>query len=224
MSGPEPSLWAAVDNYFAHAFAIDADVPLAQALAHQKAHGLPDINVAPNQGRLLMLLAQLGNATRILEVGTLGAYSTIWLARAVQGKPGAQVISLELEEKHAAVARHNLANAGVSDWVQVRVGRAIDSLAALDGDAFDLVFIDADKESNADYFEAALRLTKPGSLIVVDNVVRQGAVVEPDHPDSRVHGVRRLVDRVAREPSVTATTIQTVGVKGHDGLMVIRVN
>ncbi len=211
--------WTAVDDYF-NAALLPQDAVLDGARALSEAEGLPDIAVAPNQGRLLNLIARIHGARRILEVGTLGGYSTIWLARALP-EDGA-LISLELDPHHAEVARANLKSAGLAEKAQVRVGRAVDSLAALAEERpepFDLVFIDADKPSNADYLEWALRFSRPGTVIVVDNVVRNGKVADPNSQDASVQGVRRLVDVIAAEPRLTATAIQTTGVKGYDGFL-----
>ncbi len=217
------ALWNAVDYYFNGAL-IGPDPVLEAVLAASAEAGLPAIAVAPNQGKLLHLLAKLGGARRILEVGALGGYSTIWLARALPAD--GRLISLELEARHAEVARANLARAGLDDVAEVRVGPAAQSLAAMAGveAAFDFVFIDADKPSNADYFAWALKLSRPGALIVVDNVGRKGAVADAEDRDPSVLGVRRLVDLLAQEPRVTATAIQTVGEKGHDGLILAVVN
>ena len=204
--------WRAVDSYIEQVIGASDDV-LDATLAESARAGLPAINVSPAQGKLLHLLARAVGARRVLEVGTLGGYSTIWLARAVA--PSGRVVTLELSEHHAQVARSNLERAGLSAVVDVRVGPALDTLAALDDD-FDLVFIDADKPSNSDYVRAALRLTHPGSVIVVDNVVRAGAVVDAQG-DENVQGVRRLNALLMSEPRLSATTIQTVGVKGYDG-------
>jgi predicted O-methyltransferase YrrM len=215
--------WTAVDDYF-DGVLIPADPVLDAARALSAAEGLPDIAVTPGQGRLLHLIARINGARRILEVGTLGGYSGIWLARALPA--GGQLISLELDPHHAEVARANLKAAGVDDRAQVRVGRAVDSLAALAEERpepFDLVFIDADKPSNPDYLAWALRLSRPGTVIVVDNVVRGGAVIDPGSPDPNVQGVRRLADLIAAEPRLTATAIQTVGAKGYDGFILARV-
>ena len=215
--------WTAVDEYF-NAALIPADPGLDGATALSDAEGLPNIAVAPNQGRLLNLIARIAGARRILEVGTLGGYSTIWLARALP--QDGQLITLELNPHHAEVARANLKSAGVDDRAQVRVGRAVDSLAALAEERpepFDLVFIDADKPSNADYLTSALRMSRPGTVIVVDNVARNGAVIDPDSPDGSVQGVRRLVELIAAEPRLTSTAIQTVGAKGYDGFILATV-
>ena len=204
--------WTAVDDYIG-AVVGTSDDALEAALVESARQGLPAISVSPPQGKLLHLLARSIGARRILEVGTLGGYSAIWLARALP--PDGRLITLELDQHHAQVARANLERAGLADRVDVLVGRAVDTLAAMEDDV-DLVFIDADKPSNADYVTAALRLTHPGSVIVVDNVVRGGAVVDPDG-DANVQGVRRLNDLLAAEPRLSATTIQTVGTKGYDG-------
>jgi predicted O-methyltransferase YrrM len=215
--------WTAIDAYF-NGLLLPADPVLDAALKASDAAGLPPIAVAANQGKLLMLLAQTVGARRILEIGTLGGYSTTWLARSLS--KGGRLISLELDPKHAAVASANLARAGFADIAEVRVGRALDSLPKLMEEGagpFDLVFIDADKPSNPDYFAWALKLTRPGSLIIVDNVVRRGAVTEANSKDPNVVGVRRLAELVSKAPRVDAAAIQTVGDKGHDGLLIARV-
>jgi predicted O-methyltransferase YrrM len=204
--------WRAVDAYIEQVVGA-SDEALEAAVARSAAAGLPAISVSPAQGKLLHLLARAIGARRILEVGTLGGYSAIWLGRAVA--PEGRVVTLELSEEYAEVARQNLAAAGLSDVVEVLVGPAIDTLRELEDD-FDLVFLDADKPSNSDYVRAALRLTHPGSVIVVDNVVRGGAVIDPNG-DANVQGVRRLNELLSAEPRLSATTVQTVGVKGYDG-------
>lgn len=208
----EQQTWSAVDDYIGQVVGTSDEV-LDAALAESARAGLPAISVSPPQGKLLHLLARAIGARRILEVGTLGGYSAIWLAWALPAD--GRLVTLELSEHHAEVARANLEHAGLADRVDVLVGRAVDALAGMQDD-FDLVFIDADKPSNADYVSAALRLTHPGSVIVVDNVVRGGAVVDPDG-DANVQGVRRLNDLLLSEPRLSATTIQTVGSKGYDG-------
>jgi predicted O-methyltransferase YrrM len=211
--------WTAVDHYLTDLF-VPPDSVLEQALATSAEAGLPEIHVAPNQGKLLQLLAQLQGARNILEVGTLGGYSTIWLARALPR--GGRLITLEASARHAEVARTNLDRAGLSDLVEVRLGQALDTLAELEAegvDPFDLVFIDADKAGYADYFAWALRLTRQGSLIVADNVVRKGAVIDAASSDADVQGVRRFNEIVAAEPRISATAVQTVGSKGYDGLV-----
>lgn len=209
--------WDAVDEYTA-GLLVGPDPVLEQALEASAAAGLPEIAVTANQGKLLSLLARIHGASSILEVGTLGGYSTIWLARALPAE--GRLVTLELSPDYARVASENLERAGLADRVQVRVGPAIDSLRGLvDGGEgpFDLIFIDADKKSTPEYFEQALELSRPGGLIVVDNVVRDGALIDPDSSDPGVGGMRRFLEMAAVEPRVTATTIQTVGSKGYDG-------
>jgi len=211
--------WTAVDRYITDQL-VPSDAALDAALASSAANGLPAINVAPNQGKLLHVLARSIGAKRILEVGTLGGYSTIWLARAVA--PGGKVITLEYEPRHADVARANIERAGLGHLVDIRLGKAIDSLpkiAAEGGAPFDLVFIDADKPGNADYFAWAMKLTRVGSLVIVDNVVRNGAVIDANG-DANVQGARRLHEAMAKEPRVSATAVQTVGSKGYDGFAI----
>ncbi len=215
----EQQLWNAVDRVFTDSL-IGDDPALEAALAASRSAGLPAIAVAPNQGKMLNLMARLTGASRILEVGTLGGYSAIWLARALS--PGGRLVTLEIDPKHAEVARANLAQAGLADRTDVRVGPAIETLPKLAAEGagpFDFVFIDADKPSNPDYFTWALKLTRPGSLIVVDNVARAGAVADAASRDPSVQGVLRLLERVANEPRVSATAVQTVGDKGHDGFL-----
>jgi predicted O-methyltransferase YrrM len=217
-------LWTAVDRYITDAL-VPPDAALDAALADSAAASLPSINVAPNQGKLLHLLARVHGACSILEIGTLGGYSTIWLARALPS--GGHLLTLEVDPKHAEVARANLARAGLAEVVEVRLGRALDTLPQLATDSrapFDLIFIDADKANIADYFSWALRLSRPGSLIIVDNVVRRGAVIDAASEDPNIQGVRRLNQLLASEPRVSATTIQTVGSKGHDGFTLALVN
>ncbi|MFN7573063.1 MAG: O-methyltransferase [Betaproteobacteria bacterium] len=212
--------WTAVDDCFADLL-LPADDALDAALAASDAAGLPQIAVSPLQGRLLNLLARFGQARRILEVGTLGGYSAIWLARALP--PDGRLVTLELEPKHALVARANLARAGLAAVAQVRVGPALDSLAALEREGaapFDLIFIDADKTGYPDYWHAALKLARVGTLIVADNVVRKGAVADAASADANVRGVRRYLELVAAEPRVQATGLQTVGLKGYDGFCI----
>lgn len=209
--------WTAVDRYI-NDLLVPPDAALAAALEASAAAGLPAINVAPNQGKLLMLLAQLQRARTILEIGTLGGYSTIWLARALPAD--GRLITLEADAKHAEVAQANIARAGLDNIVELRLGQALNSLPQIADEGrgpFDLIFIDADKPSTPDYFKWALRLSRRGSLIIVDNVVREGAVIDPDSDDASVQGARRFHELVAAERRVSATTIQTVGSKGHDG-------
>ena len=217
------STWTAVDQYFCDTLAATDDV-LDATLRDSAAAGLPPISVSANQGKLLYLLAQMQAAQNILEVGTLGGYSAIWLARALPA--GGQLITLEASAKHAAVARANLARAGFAEVVDVREGAALASLpkiAAEGRSAFDMSFIDADKSNNPEYFAWALKLSKPGSIIIVDNVVRDGAVIDAASQDASVRGVRRLAALIAATPNVSATAIQTVGAKGYDGFILARV-
>ncbi|GHG15779.1 O-methyltransferase [Streptomyces filamentosus] len=217
------SQWNDVDAYLTDLL-VPADEALTAALADSAAAGLPEIAVAPNQGKLLHLLAQVQGARRILEIGTLGGYSTIWLARALPD--GGRLISLEYDPRHAEVARGNLARAGLADRAEVRTGPALDTLPLLEGEGagpFDLVFVDADKANNPHYVSWALKLSRPGTLIVVDNVVRGGRVAAEDPADPAITGTRAMFDLVAREPRLDATAIQTVGAKGHDGLLLARV-
>jgi predicted O-methyltransferase YrrM len=213
-------LWGAVDRYINDLFVPPDDV-LNAVVQASNAAGLPPINVSPNQGKLLQLLALIQGARNILEIGTLGGYSTIWLARAL--RRGGRLITLESDPKHIEVARINIARAGLGDVVDLRFGQALDTLAQLmteNRGPFDLIFIDADKPSYPDYFEWALKLARPGSLIIADNVVRKGAVIDPATGDPRVKGVRRFNDLLAGEPRVSATVIQTVGSKGYDGFAI----
>jgi predicted O-methyltransferase YrrM len=209
--------WTAVDDYF-NGLLVDEDAALVSAVADSDAAGLPPHQVAPNQGKLLHLLARIQGARTVLEIGTLGGYSTIWLARALPAD--GRLVTLEADERCADVAARNIARAGLDHVVDLRVGKALDTLPLLADEGagpFDLVFIDADKPSNPAYLEWALRLTRPGSVIVGDNVVREGAVVDPASQDARVQGVRRFTELVAEHPRLTATMVQTVGVKGYDG-------
>src|SRR5579863_2389520 len=209
--------WIEVERYIA-GHLVAHDEALEAAAAANSAAGLPPIEVAPNAGKLLYMLARLVGARRILEIGTLGGYSTIWLARALP-KDG-RLITLEYEEKHAKVARENLNRAGVGERVEIRVGKALDSLekiAAEKLEPFDFFFIDADKRNNPNYLRWAHKLARVGSLIVVDNVVRDGAVIEAENPDPDIQGTRKLFEMLAAEPGLTATALQTVGSKGYDG-------
>jgi predicted O-methyltransferase YrrM len=209
-------LWSDVDAYLEDAL-IGDDPVLDATRKASRAAGLPDIAVSPTQGKLLHLIARMIGAKRILEVGTLGGYSAIWLARALPAD--GELITLEYDPKHADVARSNIKNAGLADRVTVLTGSAIDTLPTLGG-LFDFSFIDADKKSNPDYFQWALKLSRQGSVIVVDNVVREGRVIETDSNDANIEGIRRLNTIIAAEPRVSATAIQTVGVKGYDGLAI----
>jgi len=207
--------WAEVDEYLASRLA-PGEAALTAALEASAAAGLPAADVSPVQGALLELLARLCGARAILEIGTLAGYSTIWLARALP--PDGRLVTLEADPRHAAVARENLARAGVSELVEVIEGPALETLPGVAG-PFDLVFIDADKERTADYLALALEHSRPGTLIVADNVVRGGALVDADSADPRVLGMQRLVEAVAAEPRLLATGLQTVGAKGWDGMV-----
>lgn len=207
----------AVDRFLAPRLARH-DAALDAAISASEAAGLPEIAVSPNQGKMLQVLARSIGAKRVLEIGTLGGYSTIWLARALP--ESGRIVSLEAEPLHADVARQNLANAGVADLVDVRVGPAIETLpklAAENTGPFDFFFIDADKPSIPDYFAWALKLARPGSLMVIDNVVRGGKLADSECQEPEVLGCRRLVELLENEPRVSATVVQTVGEKGHDG-------
>jgi predicted O-methyltransferase YrrM len=210
--------WSTVDEFIADHL-IGDDAALEHALRASADAGLPQIQVSEPQGKLLMLLARLRGARSILEVGTLGGYSTIWLARGLAS--GGRVVTLEVNPKHAEVARANVANAGLGAVVDVRLGPGLETLPQLaaEGRTFDMVFIDADKPNNPSYFEWALRLATPGALIVVDNVVRGGAVLDASSADANVRGTRSLYERIAAEPRVSATAVQTVGTKGYDGFV-----
>jgi predicted O-methyltransferase YrrM len=223
MSSSESRLWNDVDAYFSGLLSPE-DEALTAALRDSDAAGLPPINVAPNQGKLLQLLAQIQGARRILEFGTLGGYSTIWLARALPEE--GRLISFEYEARHADVARRNLDRAGLGRLVEVRVGPALESLPKLadeNPEPFDFVFIDADKANNRHYVEWALRLTRPGALIVVDNVVRGGRVIDADSDDPAIRGTRAALELIASHPRVSGTAVQTVGGKGYDGFALARV-
>ncbi len=212
--------WSAVDRYISDML-VQPDDALNLALSDSEKAGLPAISVSPNQGKLLHLMARMIGAQRILELGTLGGYSTIWLARALS-KDG-KLITIESEPRHAEIARKNIARAAVSELVEIIVGRASDVLPKLSNEKkarFDLIFIDADKQSIDEYFAWSLKLAQPGSVIVVDNVIRRGEVVDASSKDASVQGVRRLNDLLSCEKKVSATAIQTVGSKGYDGFTV----
>lgn len=212
--------WTAVDRYI-NDLLLPPDPALDAALQASAAAGLPSHNVSPNQGKLLFLLARIQGACTILEIGTLGGYSTIWLARALPA--AGRLITLETDPKHAEVARANIARAGLSSVVELRLGQALDTLPQLVAEGrgpFDLIFIDADKPSNPDYFKWALKLSRRGSLIIADNVIRDGAVIDTGSGDPSVRGVRRFFELVAAEPRVSATALQTVGSKGYDGFAI----
>jgi caffeoyl-CoA O-methyltransferase len=212
-------IWSQVDDYFSGLFLAD-DAIQEETLRSSDAAGLPQIAVSPAQGKFLSLLATACKAKNILEIGTLAGYSTIWLARALPAD--GKLITLEFDAKHAEVARKNIARAGFQGKVEVRIGRAIDSLPKLQAEGFankfDLVFIDADKPGYTDYLEWSLKLTHPGSLIIADNVVRKGEVIQADSKDEFVQGIRRFNEALSKESRVNATAIQTVGAKGYDGL------
>ena len=213
------ALWTRVDDYFSELL-VPPDPALEAALAASDEAGLPSINVAPNQGQLLMLLARMKGARRILEIGTLGGYSTIWLAKALPA--GGRLITLEALARHAEVARANIARAGLSETVELRLGPALDTLAGLvkeGAEPFDLIFIDADKPNNPRYLAFALELSRPGTLIIADNVVRDGEVANVRSRDPSVTGIRRFNELVAAEPRLCATALQTVGAKGYDGFL-----
>jgi len=217
----ETTLWTRVDDYLRSAFDL-SDASFDAALAASRDVGLPDIQVTPAQGRLLEILARLLGARAILEIGTLGGYSTLWLARGLAA--GGRIVTLESDPRHAAVAESTFRAAGIADRVSLRLGRAIETLPTLAAEGpFDLIFVDADKPSLPDYFEWSLRLARPGALIVVDNVVREGEVADAASPDASVRGVRRMNELIAAEPRVTATALQTVGAKGYDGIAFILV-
>ena len=212
--------WAKVDRYINNLL-VPSDPPLEAAIEASSKAGLPPINVTPNQGKLLHLLARARGARSILEIGTLGGYSTIWLARALP-KDG-RLITLEAEPKHAQVARTNIARAGLANIVDLRLGKALETLPKLVAEKlgpFDLIFIDADKPGYPDYFKWALKLSHRGSLIIADNVVRDGAIIDASSPDPNVQGIRRFNELLATEPRVLATAIQTVGSKGYDGFAI----
>jgi predicted O-methyltransferase YrrM len=215
--------WTAVDNYIADLF-IAPDFALEAALDASKAAGLPAISVSPAQGKLLHLLARVQGARSILELGTLGGYSTIWLARALP--PEGHLLSLEVDPTRADLARANVARAGLTSVVEIRLGRAEDTLQQLvtEGrEPFDLIFIDADKTGYAEYLKWSLQLARSGTLIIADNVVRKGAVADPASTDDNVQGIRKFNQLLAAEKRVTTTVIQTVGSKGYDGLALILV-
>jgi predicted O-methyltransferase YrrM len=221
-SSPD-ALWTSVDRYLSDTL-LPPDPALQAALAANAAANLPSIDVAPNQGKFLTLLAQTQSARRILEIGTLGGYSTICLARALP--PGGQLITLELDPHHAEVARANVAHAGLAHLVTLRIGPALESLAHLQADhaePFDLIFLDADKRSYPRYLTAALKLARPGTLLLADNVIRDGEVIDASSPDPDVQGVRRFLEMLGEDSRLSSTALQTVGGKGHDGFSITRV-
>src|SRR5271166_6172022 len=216
-------VWTAVDHYI-NELLVPRDPLLDAALEASAAAGLPFIQVSPPQGKLLHLLARLQGAHKILEIGTLGGYSTIWMARALP--PGGRVLTLEADAKHAEVARSNFARAGLSGVIELRLGPALKMLPQIAAEGrgpFDLIFIDANKSTMAEYFDWALKLSRPGSVIIADNVIRDGAVIDAESADPDIQGVRRFNERVAAERRVSATEIQTVGSKGYDGFALVLV-
>jgi predicted O-methyltransferase YrrM len=224
LSKEAQEIWKKVDDYFSAAL-IRPDAALEATLEANSAADLPAIDITPLQGRFLELLVRMTGARRVLEIGTLGGYSTIWLARAIP-KEG-RVVTLEMEAKHAEIARKNIEHAGLADRVHLRLGPALETLAVIGQEQaapFDFIFIDADKAGYPEYLQWSLTLSRPGSLIVADNVVRDGEVIEPDHPDPNIQGVRRFTDLVAAEPRLTATVLQTVSSKGYDGFTIALVN
>ena len=216
--------WTEVDQYFSESL-LPSDPILESALEASVAAGLPAISVSPNQGKLLQMLAQIVGAHSILEIGTLGGYSTTWMARGLRA--GGRLITLEVDPKHAEVAQLNISRAGLRDVVEVRIGNAVEILPQLSAERrgpFDLIFIDADKPNIPTYFEWALKLSRPGTLIIVDNVVRDGAVIDPDSNDPSVQGVRRFIELLGAESRASGTVIQTVGIKGYDGFAIVLVS
>jgi predicted O-methyltransferase YrrM len=217
------ALWASVDHYLNDTL-IPPDPALDAALRANTAANLPAIDVSPSQGKLLQLLAETQRAHRILEIGTLGGYSTIHLARALP--PGGKLITLELDPHHAKVALANIAHAGLAHAVELRLGPALDSLTQLHAaqvQPFDLIFLDADKVNYPPYLTEALKLSRPGTLILADNVIRNGAVIDPNSTDPNVQGVRRFFQMLATDPRISSTAVQTVGGKGYDGFALARV-
>jgi len=209
--------WTAVDSYFAEQLHL-SDSALDAAMRANAAANLPAIAVSPSQGRFLHLLAIICGARKILEIGTLGGYSTIWLARALP--PNGQLISLEFSPAHAEIAGKNIQNAGLADRVDIRVGAALDSLPLLEKEnlaPFDFIFIDADKSNNPSYLQWAIKLSRPGTLIIVDNVVRDGAIADAASSDPSIQGTRKMFEMISHEPRLSATALQTVGAKGYDG-------
>ena len=216
MSDPTPELWRRVDAYLTETL-VGHDPGLEHAVADQRAAGLPPIEVAPVNGKFLHLIARISGARRVLEIGTLGAYSTIWMARGIPSD--GRVITIEAEPRIAEIARANLERAGVAEKVEVRLGRAADVLPTLEGaEPFDLVFIDADKESNTIYLDWAARLGRPGTVVIVDNTVRGGEVANPATENPQIIGVQRGLEMLGRDPRFDATALQTLDLKGYDGV------
>ncbi|WP_002148679.1 O-methyltransferase [Bacillus cereus] len=211
--------WTAVDQYMSDVL-IPKDSILEEVLQANASANLPAYDVSPTQGKFLQLLVQIQGARNILEIGTLGGYSTIWLARALPS--GGRIVTLEASEKHAEIARSNIERANLNDRIEIRVGLALDSLKQIENEKyepFDFIFIDADKQTNPAYFEWALKLSRPGTVIIGDNVVREGEVIDNTSNDPRVQGIRRFYELIAAEPRVSATALQTVGSKGYDGFV-----
>lgn len=223
MSNEAQETWKKVDEYFSAL--IKPDAALEAALQVNRAADLPAIDVTALQGRFLELLIRLSGARRVLEIGTLGGYSTIWLAQALP--PDGVVVTLEVEPKHAEIAEKNIEHAGLADRVQLRLGPALETLAVIGQEhtePFDFIFIDADKAGYPEYLQWSLNLSHKSTLIVADNVVRDGKVIEPDNPDANIQGVRRFTELVAADPRLSATVLQTVGSKGYDGFTIALVN
>ncbi len=212
--------WTNVDHYFNHLF-VHSDPVLDAALDSSRAAGLPQIQVTPSQGKFLAVLVQATRACKILEIGTLGGYSSIWMARALP--EGGKLITLEADPKHAEVARQNHLRAGLGDVIDIRLGKALETLPKLEKEGvgpFDFIFIDADKPATAEYFNWAVRLSRPGTLIITDNIVRQGEVANPKSTEPNVQGVQRFCEALAKEPRAFSTAVQTVGSKGYDGFAI----
>ena len=216
-------IWSAVDNYIDGQLALN-DAALDASIIANASGGLPAIDITASQGKLLQMIARLAGARRILEIGTLGGYSTIWLARALPAD--GKLITLEYDPTHAAVAKSNIERAGLSKIVDVRIGAALDTLPAIEsenGGPFDLFFIDADKVNNPNYLEWAIKLSRKGSVIVVDNVVREGGLADANSSDEAIIASRKVVETIGRDPRLDGTVMQTVGTKGYDGFAVAMV-
>ena len=216
-------IWNDVEDYFTYNI-VKQETSLSNALRHQNEEGLPPINVPLTQGKLLYLLAKMINAAKILEIGTLGGYSTLWLAKALP--EGGKITTLEINAKHAVISRDNVLSAGFASKVEIIVGPAKKTLlemAERGTSIFDMIFIDADKENNPEYFDLALRLSGPGTVIVIDNVVRNGRIIEDGDEDPSVIGIRKLIEMAKKDDRIESTAIQTVSGKGYDGFMVVRV-
>ncbi len=220
----DKDIFKKVDDYIGDLLGQE-DAVLKETIRSLDQAGMPQISVSANQGKFLQVLLILGNVKTVLELGTLGGYSTIWLARALP--EDGKIITLEIDEHHAEIARQNIEKAGLTDKVEVRVGKALDLLPQMEADGegpFDMIFIDADKPPYAEYFQHALTLSKPGTLIICDNVIREGKVLDADSTDERVQGVQRFNQLLAETPQVTATILQTVGAKDYDGMAIAVVN